>query len=119
MSTILIVDQSAFQRKRLCNIIKDLGMTVAGELSSIETLVELYHSSNPDLVIMSVSSSSKETNDAIKAIVNYNQQAKIIVCSHLRFQDDVQEYLNSGAKDFILKPYKIEEIERACSLMGF
>jgi two-component system chemotaxis response regulator CheY len=93
-------------------------MTVIGELSSAASLISLYVSSNPDLVIMNVGSSSEETNDIIKTIINHDQQAKIIVSSHLGFQDEVQGYLNSGAKDFILKPYKIEEIERIFNLVG-
>lgn len=115
MTTVLIIDQSQFQRKRLCNIMQDLGITVVGELTSTKAVIEHYSNYNSDLIIMSVTDSSKETNDTIKAITDYNPQVKIIIISNLGFQNDIQEYLNSGAKDFIIKPYQIEDIERVCN----
>ena len=47
---------------------------------------------------------------ALQAIIEYDKDAKVIMCSALGQQKLIIQSIQLGAKDFIVKPFKPERI---------
>jgi two-component system, chemotaxis family, chemotaxis protein CheY len=113
MANILIVDDAAFMRMMLKNIITELGHTVVGEGANGQQAVNLYQELKPDLVTMDITMPEMDGIAAVKEIRSKNPDAKIIMCSAMGQQALVLEAIQSGAKDFIVKPFEKDRIRDA------
>jgi two-component system chemotaxis response regulator CheY len=112
---VLIVDDAEFMRTMLKNLIEENGYTVAGEAVNGEEAVEKYKDLQPDLVTMDITMPKMDGIEAIKAIMEDDPDASIIVCSAMGQKPMVIESLEAGAKDFIVKPIKPDKVEEALS----
>lgn len=110
---ILIVDDAAFMRMMIKNIITKAGYEVAGEAENGEQAVQLYFELKPDLVTMDITMPDMDGIEAVKAIMKKAPDAKIIICSAMGQQAMVMEAIQAGAKDFIVKPFKPDRILQA------
>ncbi|UCZ53539.1 response regulator [Bacillus shivajii] len=115
MGKILITDDAAFMRMQLKNILTKLGHEVVGEAEDGEQAVAKYEELQPDLVTMDITMPNMNGVEAVKEIKKINSNATIIMCSAMGQQSMVVEAIQSGAKDFIVKPFTDERIEEAIS----
>ncbi|SDJ70397.1 response regulator [Sediminibacillus albus] len=119
MANILIVDDAKFIRVTLSGILKNGGHTVVGEAENGEQAVELYKQLTPDLVTMDITMPGKNGMEAMQEIKEFNQTAKVIMCSAMGQQKLVVEAIELGAKDFIVKPFDenrvLEAVNRVLS----
>jgi two-component system chemotaxis response regulator CheY len=86
---------------------------IAAEASNGLEAIEFYLHFKPDLVIMDITMSEMNGLDALKEIMKLDPNAKVIMCSAIGQQTVVLEALQSGAKDFIVKPFSSERISEA------
>ncbi len=107
---ILIVDDTAFMRMTLKNVLQKNGYEIVGEAENGQQAVEKYMQETPDLVTMDITMPVMDGIAAIKEIMKTNADAKIIVVSAMGQKSLVIEALSSGAKDFIVKPFQPERI---------
>jgi len=108
---ILIVDDAAFTRNMLKNIIGKIEqIEVIGEASNGVEAISLYKKLNPDLVTMDLVMPEKGGIEATEEILKINSKALIVVVSALGQEALVLEAAKKGAKDFIQKPFKTEQI---------
>ncbi|RFA37718.1 two-component system response regulator [Virgibacillus dokdonensis] len=116
---ILIVDDAAFMRMMIKDILTKNGFEVVGEAQDGVQAVEKYNELNPDLVTMDITMPEKDGVTALKEILAADAQAKIIMCSAMGQQAMVIDAIQAGAKDFIVKPFQadrvIEAIQKALS----
>ena len=112
METILIVDDAAFMRLNLKNILKDK-YEIIGEAENGIEAVEMYQDLEPDYVTMDITMPEMDGIEAIKAILDIDPDASIIVCSAMGQQKMVVQAIDAGAKDFIVKPFKDERVINA------
>lgn len=105
MARILVVDDAEFMRLTLSSILNDANHSVVGEAENGKEAISLYKEENPDLVLMDITMPVMDGIEAIKAIMEYDNQANIIVCSAIGQQKMVVETIELGAKDFIAKPF--------------
>ncbi|MFZ5644584.1 MAG: response regulator [Bacillota bacterium] len=116
---ILIVDDAAFMRMMIKNILLKNGYEVAGEAENGKIAVDMYRESKPDLVTMDITMPEMEGIDAVKAIRAIDPGASIIMCSAMGQQSMVMDAIQAGAKDFIVKPFQqdrlLQAIERVLS----
>ena len=116
MSSVLIVDDAAFMRLNLKNILKG-DYEIAGEAEDGEDAVGKYQDLNPDIVTMDITMPNMDGLEAIKAIMDIDPDAKIIVCSAMGQQKMVVKAVELGAQDFIVKPFNedrvLEAVEKA------
>ena len=115
---ILITDDTAFMRMTLRNVLEKNGYEVVGEAEDGLQAVEMYSSVNPDLVTMDITMPKMDGIEAIKRIMQKDPDAKIIVVSAMGQKALVIEALNSGAKDFIVKPFQPDRCVEALQKVG-
>jgi len=113
MATILIVDDAAFMRMMIKDILSKNGFTVVGEAENGLKAVEKYKELSPDLVIMDITMPEMDGIQAVKQIKSVDPSAKIIMCSAMGQQAMVIEAIQAGAKDFIVKPFQAERVVEA------
>ena len=108
---VLIVDDAQFTRNMLKNIINKIEqIEVIGEASNGVEAISLYKKLNPDLVTMDLVMPEKGGIEATEEILKINSKALIVVVSALGQEALVLEAAKKGAKDFIQKPFKTEQI---------
>ncbi|EDL63954.1 response regulator [Bacillus sp. SG-1] len=116
---ILIVDDAAFMRMMIKDILTKNGFEVVGEAADGNQAVEKYKELSPDLVTMDITMPEKDGIAALKEIKSLDANAKIIMCSAMGQQAMVIDAIQAGAKDFIVKPFQadrvIEAIQKALS----
>ncbi len=107
MANIMIVDDSKFTRKMLSDILTEKGHQIIGEAENAKEAVELYQRLKPDLVTLDIIMPEVEGTDAIsalKAMKKVNPKVRVVIVSAMGQQEVVEECIQAGAKDFIVKP---------------
>src|SRR5699024_1332282 len=114
---ILIVDDAAFMRMMIKDILIKNNFEVVGEAQDGAEAVEKYKELTPDLVTMDITMPEKDGITALKEIKDINPEARIVMCSAMGQQAMVIDAIQAGAKDFIIKPFQsdrvIEAIEKS------
>lgn len=115
MSKILLVDDAAFMRMMIKDTLSKNGYTDLFEASDGAQAVERYAELSPDLVIMDITMPNMDGLEALKAIRAKDPNASIVMCSAMGQESMVIEAIKSGAKDFIVKPFKPDRILKTVS----
>jgi len=110
---ILIVDDAAFMRMMLKDILTKNGYVVVGEAENGIAAVEKYKELRPDLVTMDITMPEKDGITALKEIRSIDADAKVIMCSAMGQQAMVIDSIQAGAKDFIVKPFQPDRVLEA------
>ncbi|HHZ13083.1 MAG: response regulator [Caldicoprobacterales bacterium] len=110
---ILVVDDAAFMRMMIKDILTKNGYNVVGEAENGEKAVEKYKELKPDLVIMDITMPEVDGIQAVREIKKVDEDAKIIMCSAMGQQAMVIESIQAGARDFIVKPFQAERVLEA------
>ncbi len=115
MAKILIVDDAAFMRMMIKNILIKEGYKVVGEAENGAQAVEKFKELNPDLVTMDITMPEMDGISAVKEIMKINKGAKVVMCSAMGQQAMVIDAIQAGAKDFIVKPFQPDRVIEAIS----
>ncbi|MEO0248555.1 MAG: response regulator [candidate division WOR-3 bacterium] len=107
---VLIVDDAIFMRKMISDILVENGMEIVGEADTGANAIEKYKELRPDLVTMDIIMPEMNGIDAVRKILEFYSQARIVMCSALGQQALVQEALAAGAKDFLIKPFNAARV---------
>ena len=110
---ILICDDAAFMRMMIKDILTKNGYTVAGEAENGAKAIEKYTELKPDLVLMDITMPEMDGIQALKKIRELDPKASVIMCSAMGQQAMVIESIQSGAKDFIVKPFQADRVLEA------
>ena len=113
MAKILVVDDAAFMRMMIKDILTKNGYEVAGEAENGNVAVSKYAEVKPDLVLMDITMPEKDGIQALKEIKAGDSNAKVIMCSAMGQQAMVIEAIQSGARDFIVKPSQADRVIEA------
>lgn len=116
---VLIVDDSAFMRMTLKNILTKSGYEIAGEACTGKEAIEEYEKLKPDFVTMDLIMPDMNGIEALQEIMRSDQKACVMIVSAMGQQALVEEAISKGARDFIIKPFKapnvLEKIEKILS----
>jgi two-component system, chemotaxis family, chemotaxis protein CheY len=113
MSRILIVDDAAFMRMMLRNMLTKFGFEVVGEAQNGIEAIQQYLNLMPDVVTMDITMPEMDGILAVAAILKIDRKAKIIMCSAMAQKKMVVDAMMAGAKDFIVKPFQEEKVQEA------
>lgn len=116
MVRVLIVDDTAFMRKLLKNILFSAGFDIAGEAENGKQAVELYRQLKPDVVTMDIVMPEMNGIDALKEIKKIDPNAKVVMCTAVGQEQMVKTAIKLGAKGYIVKPFQaakvVEELKK-------
>lgn len=110
---ILIVDDAAFMRMMIRDILSKNGYEVVGEAQDGAQAVEKYKELKPDLITMDITMPEMDGITALKEIKKLDGNAKVIMCSAMGQQAMVIDAIQAGAKDFIVKPFQADRVIEA------
>lgn len=110
---ILVVDDAAFMRMMVKDILTKNGYEVVGEAVDGNDAISKYKELVPDLVTLDITMPNLDGIQACKEIRKINSDANIIMCSAMGQQAMVIEAIQSGAKDFIVKPFQADRVLEA------
>jgi two-component system chemotaxis response regulator CheY len=111
--SILICDDAAFMRMMIKDILVKNGYNIAGEAENGLKAIDKYTETRPDLVMMDITMPEMDGIQALKKIKSIDPAANVIMCSAMGQQAMVIESIQSGAKDFIVKPFQADRVLEA------
>lgn len=97
-------------RMMLKNTLTQAGYTDLIEAEDGVKAVEAYTAEKPDLVFMDITMPNKDGLETLKEIKAMDPGATIVMCSAMGQETMVMDSIKSGAKDFIVKPFKPERV---------
>lgn len=119
MAKILLVDDAAFMRKVIKDTLSKSGYTDLYEAVDGVDAIEKFKELSPDLVIMDITMPNMDGLEALKTIRTNDPNANIVMCSAMGQETMVIDAIRSGAKDFIVKPFKAERVlKTVTSIIG-
>lgn len=107
---IMIVDDAIFMRMKLKDILEKNGYEVVAEAQNGADAIEKYRAERPDIVTMDITMPEMDGIEALKGIKRIDPSAKVIMCSAMGQQAMVMEAIQSGALDFIVKPFETDRV---------
>ena len=110
---VLVVDDAAFMRMMVKDILSKNGYEVVGEAENGLKAVEKYQELKPDLTTMDITMPEMDGITAVKEIKKIDPSAKVIMCSAMGQQAMVVEAIQAGARDFIVKPFQPDRVFEA------
>lgn len=110
---ILVVDDAAFMRMMIKDILTKNGYNVVGEAENGQKGIEKYTELKPDLVLMDITMPEMDGIQALKGIKAVDKGALVIMCSAMGQQAMVIESIQAGASDFIVKPFQADRVIEA------
>ena len=117
---VLIVDDAPFIRDILRHILKRAGYDVVGEAGDGNQAVSMALELKPDLIIMDIVMPNKSGIQATKEIRAQLPSTKIIACSTIDQENMMMKAMESGAVEFIHKPFHamdvVKIINRVCGV---
>jgi len=116
MANILIIDDSGMSRKKLRNILVEDGHTVVGEGRDGLEGLEKYKSLLPDLVTLDITMPNMDGLACLSEILSVNEEASVVMISALGKGDTILDALNSGAVNYITKPFEKEQVQKIITL---
>lgn len=113
MAKVMICDDAAFMRMMIKDILVKNGYNIAGEAENGVKAVEKYQETKPDLVLMDITMPEMDGIQALKKIKAIDANASVVMCSAMGQQEMVIESIQSGARDFIVKPFQPDRVIEA------
>jgi two-component system chemotaxis response regulator CheY len=110
MARILVADDASFMRQMIREIVEGEGHQVVAEASDGIEAIEQFKKHHPDVVTMDIVMPRRSGIDAVKGIIEVDPTACVVMCSALGQETLVQEALQAGARDFIVKPFKPDAV---------
>ena len=110
MTRVLIVDDASFIRFSLRTILEKNGFEVAGEAENGAVAISKYKQLRPDVVTLDITMPELNGLEALKEITAFDPKAKIVMVSAMGQQSNIKEAILSGAKYFLVKPYKEDQV---------
>ena len=108
--SILIVDDAAFMRMMLKRAILGAGEYQITEAENGERALEVFRESKPDLVLLDISMPGMSGINVLKEIKKIDPASHVVMCSAVGQEMIIREAIEAGALDFIVKPFKPEQI---------
>jgi two-component system chemotaxis response regulator CheY len=106
---LLVVDDAPQMLKAFRDILEAQGCEVCEAENGEEALIK-YEEVKPDVVLMDILMPKLDGISATKGILRADPHAKIIVISAVGKSGLAEECLVAGAREFIVKPFKIKDL---------
>lgn len=108
--TALIVDDEAHLRTYLKLILKQVGFANFHEVGNGQEAVDSYKQHQPDLVLLDVNMPVKEGLEALREIIEFDEEAVVVMTTSVVSRQAVETSVELGASHYIRKDMNKEEI---------
>lgn len=115
MAKVLVVDDAAFMRMMLSDILLKGGHEVVGQAENGVQAVQQYTQLLPDLVTMDITMPEMSGIEAVQKLKAIDPNVKVIMCSAMGQHQMVAQAIQAGAKDFVVKPFQEDRVLQAVS----
>ena len=112
MATVLVVDDSAFMRRRLVSLLHELGHEAA-EAADGQQAVQRYKQIRPHVVLMDITMPKVDGLEVLRQIMAIDPSANVAMVTAIDQQGVVIEAMKAGAKAIVVKPYEPDKIKAA------
>lgn len=109
MPKILVVDDASFMRMRLARLLTSNGYTVVEAENGLDAIA-MYKEQKPDGVLLDITMPEMDGLTALKELTKVDAGVRVCMVTGMGQQTMVMEAMKSGAKDFVLKPYKEDRV---------
>ncbi len=113
MASVLIVDDAKFMRTLVRDALIPQGHTIAGEAENGIQAIDLYKKLKPDLVTMDITMREKDGIEAAEEILHFDKTARIIMVTALGQENLLTRAIKIGVRDFVVKPFPPERLQKA------
>ncbi len=107
---VLITDDAAFMREMLREIIAEGGYEVVAEAADGEEALERFNEHHPDVITLDIVMPGKSGLEVLRELMALDPSACVVMCSALGQEALVREALEAGAKEYIIKPFKPDQV---------
>lgn len=107
---IMLVDDSRVLKLQMQKVLEGTEYELAAYCQDGEEAINRYGEIKPDLVTMDIIMPGMDGLEAARMILEDDPEAKIIMLSSLAYDDTFEEAKAIGAKGFISKPFKREDV---------
>lgn len=104
-STVLIIDDSAFMRHMIREVLESNGYNVIGEAANGVDGIHLYKQLQPQIVTLDIIMPGMDGIRTLQLIRTCDEHANVVICSAMGQQALVLDALKNGAIDFVVKPF--------------
>ena len=113
MARILVVDDAAFMRRMVSDVLTSGGHEVVGEAADGNEAVARYQELRPDVMTLDITMPEKDGLTALRELMALDPGATVVMCSALGQESKVLESIKLGAKDFVVKPFQADRVLEA------
>jgi two-component system chemotaxis response regulator CheY len=106
-----------FIRNTVKKILSGVGYNVLGEADNGQSAVDMYNEFKPDLVTMDITMPVMEGTEAVKEILKDHPNACVVMLSAMGYRNLVKDCIMAGAKNFIVKPIKADNVKRVLEVL--
>jgi two-component system chemotaxis response regulator CheY len=110
MTTVLIVDDAAFIRVQLKQLLLQNDFDVIGEAENGKVALKKIQELNPDIVTLDITMPEMSGIECMAEINKMDKKPCVIMVSAMGQESYVRTAIMNGAKGFIVKPYKPEAV---------
>lgn len=110
---ILVVDDSLSMRIIATQIIEGIGHNVIAQAENGKEALKAYMAHRPDIVLLDLVMPIFDGKKTLKKLMQVDPQAKVVICSSLGSEGDIEYCLNEGAAFYLQKPYEEQAFETA------
>lgn len=108
---VAIVDDHPLVRQGLKEILEKSGdIHVVGLAKNLQTILSIYETSPPDVILMDVAMPHMSGIEVTQAIIEKYPEAKILILTSYEDADTVLAALHAGARGFLLKKAEVKEM---------
>jgi len=107
---VLITDDAAFMREMLREILTGGGYEIVAEAADGEEALARYGEHHPDVVTLDIVMPGKSGLEVLRELTATDPSACVVMCSALGQEALVMEALEAGAKEYIIKPFKPDQV---------
>ena len=115
---VLVVDDVSLMRRVYADIVKARGHEVIGEAATGSEAIQSFKDLRPDMVIMDVVMPDASGLEAVKAIVAFDPDARVIIISACDDESILDDALALGAKAVLRKPPDPDRLGELIDKMG-
>ncbi|MEN0058587.1 MAG: response regulator [Bdellovibrio sp.] len=106
----VVVDDAAFLRELIKNIVEESGGLCVGEASNGDEAISVIENTLPDVVFLDMVMPLRNGIETAKALKELHPDVKIIGCSTIDQEALVQKAYEAGFDSYILKPFTKDQI---------